>query len=835
MKKLLILIANILVCMSFADAAVRDGTAVSRAGKSEKTQSRVATTNVPEKKRTTVLAPRATKTNVSRDVKDSRANNTVKTRSATMHSATPVTQKSVVSRAGTTAAATSAVSGTRTGAEYEQCKNAYFACMDQFCTLKNDDYRRCSCNDRVFDLVAQRETLEDANVQLTEFTENLETVGMTAQQVIAMKTASDGENALTSDKSASKALLQAIMNSIRGDDANVVGKYSDLNSINLSFDTANAFGMTDTGQAIAAYNGQALYSAVYPQCRQAVRDTCTDASLQRAITAYLMAVEQDCNIVQSAIDTTRGQLKAAVREGGAMLDLARVENYQKHNSSDLATCISEIESAILSEEVCGANYHKCLDNGKYIDVATGKPIIGVTDFYKLGEMLTFASGVQTVDQKLSKLSANQQFVLNFESRVKVFAQPALDKCVDLADVAWSDYLDKALLDIHYAQQAKVAEIKQGCFDFVSSCYVRGDKSITDAMQSLTSGNEIVVVPEQIVLNNKMCSDYVESCNSMFRDGDEDKNIIADYIKNQTETDLLASCRAVVQQCFDKYGGLNYINFYDPNSGLSQRKGWAPDWFTLYNGTYQNDKFSVNTPDKPNRIKKWNIQTDGAPSPCLVALIKVDACRDPDGDNKYSGTDSEEIEDEDFEFVERVFGGFDQFYNVGGFSKYNKNLYTIYGLAEDNELKHRWLRPVGVATEVYNKIISILSTQCMNLDGKFVEYQNAIRDYRTDNLCAIGDFYDNESNDYGISADEIVCPANYAKDVDTESWGICSCWENDHRRSKNGTTTKCEEVYFNSSNGNSNGDSNGDSNGNSNGDVWQPMMCTVNDGCTPPNQ
>ena len=229
MKKLLILIANILVCMSFANAAVRDGTAVSRTGKSEKTQSRVATKNIPEKKRTTVLTPRVSTATASR------ATGSVKSRSATSRNTTPVAQKSVVSRTGTTTATTSAVSGTRTGAEYEQCKNSYFACMDQFCTLKNDDYRRCSCNDRVFDLAAQRETLEDANVQLTEFTENLETVGMTAQQVIAMKTASEGENALTSDKSASKALLQAIMNSIRGEDTNVLGKYSDCFCIGFFF------------------------------------------------------------------------------------------------------------------------------------------------------------------------------------------------------------------------------------------------------------------------------------------------------------------------------------------------------------------------------------------------------------------------------------------------------------------------------------------------------------------------------------------------------------------------------------------------------------------------
>ncbi len=794
MKKLLILIANMLVCMSFANAAVRDGTAVSRAGKSEKTQSRVATTNIPEKKRTTVLVPRTAKPTVLRDdTKNSRATGSVKSRSVAVRNVSPATQKSVVSRAGSTntTTTTSAVSGTRTGAEYEQCKQSYFACMDQFCTLKNDDYRRCSCNDRVFDLTAQRETLEDANVQLTEFTENLETVGMTAQQVIAMKTASDGENALTSDKSASKALLQAIMNSIRGEDTNVLGKYSDLNSINLSFDSVNAFGMTDTGQAIAAYNGQALYSAVYPQCRQAVRDVCSDASLQRAITAYLMAVEQDCNIVQSAIDATRGQLKSAVREGGAMLDLARIENYQKHNSSDLTTCINEIETAILSEEVCGANYHKCLDNGKYIDVTTGKPIAGVTDFYKLGEMLTFASGVQTVDQKLSKLTANQQFVTNFESRVKMFAQPAMDKCVDLADVAWSDYLDKALLDIYYAQQAKVDEIKRGCFDFVSSCYVRGDKSITAAMQSLTSGNEIVVVPEQVVLNNKMCSDYIESCNMMFQEGDPSRNIIADYIKSQTETDLLASCRAVVQQCFDKYGGLNYINFYSPDSGLFKEK-YAPDWFTLFVGK---DRASISYESTSEYHRSM--------SACLDSLLDVDACADVNANGDIN-------DPEDKAFVTQVFGGFDAFYKSNAFSggdfKGGAGLTPeIYGLEENLNLKHRWLRPTGVATEVYNKIISILSTQCMNLDGRFVEYQNAVNGYNnpgdlcTLNTTTITSYGSTIESMYNLSNTENMCPVGYNRDVDINSWGVCSCWANGGRRSKDGKTTKCEAVFLDGSN------------------------------------
>ena len=239
-----------------------------------------------------------------------RTSSSISRATTTRSSSTPVT--SVLSRSATTSANTTAraaidtvseaVSGTRTGAEYEQCKSAYFSCMDQFCQLKNDDYRRCSCSNRVFDLDEIRDVMQDANDQLTVFTENLDVVGMTAEQATAMKTASEGENALTADTSASKQLLQAIMNSIRGEDSSVSGKYSDLNSITLAFDTANAFGTADSGQIIATYNGQNLYNTVYPQCREAVRADCTDAQLQRAITAYLMAIEQDCNTVQSAIE-----------------------------------------------------------------------------------------------------------------------------------------------------------------------------------------------------------------------------------------------------------------------------------------------------------------------------------------------------------------------------------------------------------------------------------------------------------------------------------------------------------------------------------------------------
>lgn len=782
MKKILLFIVNLVFCVGIADAAVRDGTSVSRSSNTKPTQSRISTsvarTNSAPTRPLTVTsrsAPTKATNNISARTATQKPSG-ISPRSAPVRKKQTLTNRSAtVTARATTDTTPSATSETRTGAEYEACKTAYFTCMDQFCTLKNDSYRRCSCSDRVFDLIDARNTLQDANEQLTTFNENLDVVGMTAAQATAMRNASEGENALTSDKSASKALLQAIMNSIRGEDTNVSGKFADLNSINISFDTSNAFGMTNSGQVIATYNGQALYQAVYPQCRQAVQDVCNNASLQRAITAYLMTVEQDCNTVQTAIEMSNKQLKAAIREGSAMLDLARVENRKNHNSADITTCINNVESAVLSEEVCGENYHKCLDNGEFIDVSTGAPIAGVKEFYKLEELLTFNSNLDATEQQLSKNNKNRTFVANFEKRVKKFAEPALDKCTENADFVWAEYLDKALLDIYYAQKAKVAEIKQGCFDFVSSCYINSDKAITSAMSVLTGDNNIVVKPDQIALSSQMCADYVDSCNNMFQG-----NIIADYIATQKTTDTLNACRAVVQQCFTKYGGANYENFYYPYSGLFVA-GTAPEWFSLY------------TLDENGNPKR---DTDGNPiitSPCAKQLLSIDACKTPD-------------------IYEKAFGGMDKLsveMDKNGnevLKPFNPND-MMYGIVSNNKPLNRYLRSTGVATEVYNQIISTLTTQCSNLQGRFVEPQFVPEEYETDgNLCIFKPTtsdYVIVQETYGLQTDfydttkiyENMCPRDYDLSVDLQSWGMCSCWENGGRRSQNGVSTKCSAVYY----------------------------------------
>ncbi|MBP5485668.1 MAG: hypothetical protein J6Y07_03115 [Alphaproteobacteria bacterium] len=803
MNKILILCAIIgLVHGAPAYSAVREGSVNTRPTGTTARSTTAIRTATPQNQATRSTRNIAARSGALRLDNTPRIGTNVRIRTESSNTRTPRRTVQVGRTATTTVAGTPSndIMETRTGAEYARCKSAYFQCMDQFCQLKNDDYRRCSCSSRIYDLMSVRQNIINTNSKITEFTENLDAVGLTAAQATAMHTASDGENALTADTSASKALLTAIMNSIRGGDTTVGGKMSDLNSINLSFDTVNMFGLTDTSQVIASYNGTELYNAVYPSCRSAVADDCNNASLQRAVTAYLMAIEQDCNTVQNALENKQKDLRAAVRESSAMLDLARIENRNKHNSDNMATCIANVESAILSEQVCGSNYHRCLDNGEFIDVTTGAPITGIAHFYELQNMLKFDSGTDAALQKLAQNPDNREFVRNFENKTKKFATDALDKCTEIADSAWAEYLDKALLDIYYAQRNKVQTIKTGCLDLISQCYTDRETAITAAMSELIDGtSEISLLPDKITLTRDMCNNYIESCNNMF----DDTNIIAEYVEHQTDTDTTAACRAVVQQCFDSFGGSNYENFYYVNSGLFQpgivddlisrhddpqeeiKQISALDWFTLYS------------------YDEYGIQQEGYVSKCAQRVADIPSCADK-VESVFGGLDAviAQRELDSFKQYNYIGAGTDSHAAYGyGWAKLDSGIDQIPWNDPNYKFKNRRLRPTGVATEVYNQIIDTLQAQCMNMQGKFIEAQ-FVNHYWYSSPCELNfdDLFDAYQGTgfgasyYGLHSgfSENMCPKNYAY-IDTSAWGGCSCWENGGRRSRAGMSEKCMPI------------------------------------------
>ena len=294
------------------------------------------------------------------------------------------------------------------------------------------------------------------------------------------------------------------------------------------------------------------------------------------------------------------------------------------------------------------------------------------------------------------------------------------------------------------------------------------------------------------LTTQMCSDYIDSCNNMF--GEE---TITAYINNKDSTDSETACRAVVQQCFEKFGGTRYENLYYTQSGLFV-SGSAIDWFTLY--SYTKRELDGSNQFVRDFVDETTSNEYVIVSPCAQELYKTEGCNSP-------------------EMLERVFGGFNKYTADGkSYYTYTSDRSQTVTNSETNETTtyfttmstptsdERITRSKGVATETYANIIDILSTQCAGLKGKFLEHQNVRRyGYNTTHSCKINSvdstsafFIGSDMENtldywYHFIPNENMCPEHYAAKIDTDSWGICSCWENGRYRSKNGTAQVCMPI------------------------------------------
>ena len=134
-----------------------------------------------------------------------------------------------------------------------------------------------------------------------------------------------------------------------------------LSAISLSLNTDAAFDTVDSlqGASTTTKTGVSLYNAALPVCLEMAREVCTEDELAIAESGYQMTIEQDCNTVAKSYSTQTDQAREKIREGSALLDMSRLDIYQKRNADDILTCKKKMLEMLSDTTVCGENLGKC--------------------------------------------------------------------------------------------------------------------------------------------------------------------------------------------------------------------------------------------------------------------------------------------------------------------------------------------------------------------------------------------------------------------------------------------------------------------------------------------
>ena len=418
------------------------------------------------------------------------------------------------------------------GGGYAQCREAYATCMDQFCANANDTYRRCICSNRYNEFRDTENAIDQALNLLAQFQDNnLTAVNLSAEEVTAMYTATEGEEAIKRDTSAAANMLSEINDLLSGKSSSSSSSSSSSGSstslgiltIDFTSDIGDIWGDgggssifdSSTGVDLSTLTGQELYSAASRQCTEIIADSCeNDAVLNMARSAYSIMITQDCNLYERNINTQKEGLEQTVRTAEKYLREARLEEYQSHNSADVNECISAVRAAIQTDSACGPNYERCLDyTGAYINQTTGEAIYS-TRLFELAQMINLPGVSAGYNSSEDILTSNAPFNTFLDDK-RIFAESALDTCRDIADTVWTEFKRQALIEIAQAQDEKIEEVKMSCVSTMAECY----DTQTGALQDFDTTTSQYSGAVSAYAARSMCADKVMACATLYGNTD----------------------------------------------------------------------------------------------------------------------------------------------------------------------------------------------------------------------------------------------------------------------------------------------------------------------------
>ncbi len=480
------------------------------------------------------------------------------------------TARAVRSRAGTVLS--DAMSKLEATAELNKsCQTQYNDCMDQFCGVIDANQKRCSCSANLTRYAAVEKAVKEANTQLNEVAQRIRYIGLSADEIRAIMSATEAEQVLagTVDKTESRNMLSEIEKMIRNPSGAGTSGDGTL-ELNLEFDLSGEsddlfsldFLNGTQAKSFSNLRGTELYNAAKKRC-ETVLNQCRDAGANSTqITGnYDLAIDKDCIAYEQGLNKMNDALRNNVRSANRMLQQARFAVLQNQNEFDAKGCIGALETCMTDDMVCGGNYFKCVDPTKrYIDengtVILGQNISNILDFMKsfdnsainrnflsvsstipptpeLCKAQPYDNGACVVRYLLDKIGTGKT------AQEGGLCRAVLDKCQRYTYNngqynAFNDivvnYVQRAMTQVKAAQSKIIVEYAGSCLNEVATCY-------NSQVSQVTSWTNVANVDSVYRVMTGACRNVALTCAyAVFYNSDDENvcNDTASCIRNVSE-------------------------------------------------------------------------------------------------------------------------------------------------------------------------------------------------------------------------------------------------------------------------------------------------------------
>ncbi len=419
----------------------------------------------------------------------------------------------------------------------KSCQEQYNDCMDQFCAVVDTNQRRCSCSANLTKYTKVETAVKEANTKLNEVAQNIRYVGLSADEISAIMSATEAEEAMSgkTDTTESRKMLAEIEKMIKDPTTSSSSYSSESDSYGLldmdldfsSSDVADIFSLdflSSGNNSIAKLRGTSLYNAAKKRCDTIITQCKEIGASPNQITGnYDLAIDKDCIAYEQGLTKMNETLVSNVRSATRMLQKARLAVLENQNTYNARECINALETCMKDDMVCGENYNKCLDPTKmFIDengnVVLGKNVSNIQAYMEgynnAAVNASYLSNVYTstvvsdtncksdtsrdgggndgrcvVKYLLSKIGTKQDEGL---------CRPVLDKCRaytydSSGKYIWNNdivvnYIQRAMVNIRAAQYQIVSDYASSCLTDIASCYNDQVSQITSWSATATASS-----------------------------------------------------------------------------------------------------------------------------------------------------------------------------------------------------------------------------------------------------------------------------------------------------------------------------------------------------------
>ena len=433
-----------------------------------------------------------------------------------------------------------------TGVYNQECYDAYYGCMDQFCIVDNEMGGSCNCND---DIKKYESALNDIKNMLAEAerisTEEVEKVQAGANADIIFKGTrqydKDG-NVIANNATKKKDEIKKNMWS---------AFYEDEDEEEIDDD------LLDT---ISGKSGNELYSAAHTLCKQQMDASCAkDLSLFTQM--YSRQIASDCRGLANSIDQKKSEAKTALNEANRAVRSALKESLEESNRYDRGTCMVEYKKCMKSEDACGSDWGQC--------------VFTIASENMQNNASTSVRGTKVATVKTYDITPSTMEIL--ESK-RFICEKVLDSCVAVRNLIWDDFLREAAPTIRLAEQNIESKKRQSCLGDISDCIQKACKDDIVGKGEATM-DACLARPD---MARSFCKIQLDPCERM-------EPQIWDYVKSKLAAMRVDACTQEVKDCFtseDRCGtdfancigmDYNYIHDICPIDKLVVCKQANPDF------------------------------------------------------------------------------------------------------------------------------------------------------------------------------------------------------------------------------------------------------------------